>query len=246
MQLSIKVIKTWLPPISTSTPPFQGYPHFLANPPVLNKGRGGFQICIAPELEWDLQSYNWFEQCRRYFYCFICVIFIFCNWISLFSRKKAWKLHLQKYFSAFCYLGILSMVFPCFLVMVFMYLPLFRQRYFYHFVYIIFIFCNWIRLFLRKFQNFIYRNILVHFIPWAFCIVSCFVMYLSLFRQHLICRAMSCNQINQDIMLFGFTKKFALYTNLLFHNIVFLDNQMQQTFKFTNRRIWWTFIRSFC
>ena len=30
MQLNCKVIKKWLPPISTSTPPFQSYPPFLA------------------------------------------------------------------------------------------------------------------------------------------------------------------------------------------------------------------------
>ena len=31
MQLNCKVIKKRQPPISTSTPPFQGYPPFLAN-----------------------------------------------------------------------------------------------------------------------------------------------------------------------------------------------------------------------
>ena len=30
MQLNIKVIKKWQPPISTSTPPFQGYLPYLA------------------------------------------------------------------------------------------------------------------------------------------------------------------------------------------------------------------------
>ena len=30
MQLNIRVIKKWQPPISTSTPLFQGYPPFLA------------------------------------------------------------------------------------------------------------------------------------------------------------------------------------------------------------------------
>ena len=42
MQLNCKVIKKWLPPSSTSIPPFQGYinPRFSPTP-----NFGGFQLC---------------------------------------------------------------------------------------------------------------------------------------------------------------------------------------------------------
>ena len=62
MQLNCKVIKKWQPPISTSAPPFQGYPPLSSKilgspssdsifgrsyPPLIRGGgEGGFQLCL--------------------------------------------------------------------------------------------------------------------------------------------------------------------------------------------------------